>query len=266
MDELSSRQTLTSLMAKKGCLPKVLWGLAGTFLVLLAWGMAIDKKCVAGDSDYEKGTGFCGGNGRKDVERRKAEAKKQEAMEKEKRIRERQAIEAEKKQEALVARTKENEKTSPTVSNRTNNKLDLEEDVFYNIVDNSQKVIDDIMDFLENNADETQEQVIKQAKGYTDGIMIKDLDIREEIVHVPVNIENIKFKYDTINTGIYSKYTKYTINADAKNFKSLIEEEVTNDYLKNSKRINCAPNQLYIYIYSWCFACHIILIYMLFIN
>jgi hypothetical protein len=111
MDELSSRQTLTSLMAKKGCLPKVLWGLAGTFLVLLAWGMAIDKKCVAGDSDYEKGTGFCGGNGRKDVERRKAEAKKQEAMEKEKRIRERQAIEAEKKQEALVARTKENEKT-----------------------------------------------------------------------------------------------------------------------------------------------------------
>ena len=121
----------------------------------------------------------------------------------------------------------------------TNNKLNLEEDVFYNIVDNSQKVINDIMDFLENNADETQERVINQAKGYTDGIMIKDLDIREEIVHVPVNIEHIKFKYDTINTGIYSKYTKYSINADAKNFKSLIEEEVTNDYLKNNKRVNC---------------------------
>jgi len=111
MAQVTSKQILTSLMAKKSWLPKVLWGFAGTFLAMLALGTAIGKKCVAGDSDYEKGTGFCSGNGRKEVELRKAETKKQEAMEKEKKIREQQAAEAEKRQEALGEQRKENEKT-----------------------------------------------------------------------------------------------------------------------------------------------------------
>jgi hypothetical protein len=98
-------------MAKNSWIAKLLWGLGGTFLVVVALGSAIGKKCVPGDPDYEKGVGFCSGNGRKDQELRKAEANEEAAKEKEKKVREQQAIEAAKKEEALLVRQKANEKT-----------------------------------------------------------------------------------------------------------------------------------------------------------
>jgi hypothetical protein len=88
---------------KRGCL----WGfgvIGFFFIVIIIWGTAIDKVCVAGNPDYEKGTGFCSGNGRKDDALRK----KQEILEKKK-----EAIEKKKKEaeEASAKRTQEDKST-----------------------------------------------------------------------------------------------------------------------------------------------------------
>ena len=51
-------------------------GVAGFLLiVIIIWGTAINKVCVAGNPDYEKGTGFCFANGRKDIALRKKREK-----------------------------------------------------------------------------------------------------------------------------------------------------------------------------------------------
>lgn len=56
---------------------KVLIGASVIFAGLFFWGISIEKNCVTGNPDFEKGTGFCWGNGRKDI----AEQKKREALE-----------------------------------------------------------------------------------------------------------------------------------------------------------------------------------------
>jgi hypothetical protein len=58
---------------KVGLWLKIFIGVGGFLTFLLIWGMTIDKVCVKGNPDYEKGTGFCVGNGRKDIELREKE-------------------------------------------------------------------------------------------------------------------------------------------------------------------------------------------------
>jgi hypothetical protein len=56
------------------------------FIAIFIWGIAIQKICVAGNPDYEKGTGFCLANGRKDIALKKKKERlakiKEEAEEK----------------------------------------------------------------------------------------------------------------------------------------------------------------------------------------
>lgn len=84
---------------KRGCL--WVFGVAGfLFIAIFIWGIAIQKVCVAGNPDYEKGTGFCLANGRKDI----ALKKKQEILEKKKKTIENKKKEAE---EASAKKTEE---------------------------------------------------------------------------------------------------------------------------------------------------------------
>ena len=73
-----------------------------------------------------------------------------------------------------------------------------------------------------------------ELKNYFNGFIINSIDEREEKEYIPIDIKNQKFK-DDANIAIYNKYTKYSINEQAKNFKELIEEE-RNDYLKENFR------------------------------
>ena len=75
---------------------------AGSVILLLMWGIAITKACVTGNPDFEKNTGFCLGNSRKDEKQRlikEAERKKEEKA----------ALQAERlaKESALEAKRKE---------------------------------------------------------------------------------------------------------------------------------------------------------------
>ena len=88
---------------KSGCL----WvlGVAGFLLIAIAiWGTAIDKVCVAGNPNYEKGTGFCLGNGRKDIALR-------EKREKLAKIKEEAEDKKQKDEEAEEKRIEEDKKT-----------------------------------------------------------------------------------------------------------------------------------------------------------
>lgn len=54
---------------------KILLGTGGLLTALFFWGLSIEKVCVPGNPDFEKGVGFCTGNGRKDKIAREQEEK-----------------------------------------------------------------------------------------------------------------------------------------------------------------------------------------------
>lgn len=70
------------------------------FIVIMIWGTAISRVCVAGNPDYEKGTGFCSGNGRKDdALRRKQDILEKKRLAIEKKVKEEEEAKAKRAEE-----------------------------------------------------------------------------------------------------------------------------------------------------------------------
>lgn len=75
-------------------------------------------------------------------------------------------------------------------------------------------------------------------KGYTEAIKIRNsYKVLKKQSNKAPNFKNIKYKND-LDNAIYSRYTNYKFNSEAKNFKDLIGIEY-NDYLKKNFRPNC---------------------------
>jgi hypothetical protein len=83
MVQVNCGETTAALMTKTRLRTKILiclfWAIVGPIMLALAFGAQVSQTCVPGNPDYEKGSGFCSGNGRKDEERRKAADKAEKA-------------------------------------------------------------------------------------------------------------------------------------------------------------------------------------------
>ena len=114
---------------------------------------------------------------------------------------------------------------------------DLIIDHLYNNVDNGQQFIDNFFKFIKEHLDEN-DQFFEYLKTYLQGFVINNIETYEQLTATPFKIEDIKFKEDNNYIGIYNKFTKYSINTEAKNFNELIEQE-KNNYLKLNFKKNC---------------------------
>ena len=119
----------------------------------------------------------------------------------------------------------------------TTNPLKLKNGEFYNINDSGSKFIKEFIEFLKDHMD-NEEKFYINLDSYLTGVFV-EMTIRDEIEYQPIDIENIQYKNDGEDIAIYNRFTKYTINDKAENFKDLIELEITNDYLKNNFKKNC---------------------------
>jgi len=81
--QVRSDKILNALVTKMRLRTKILiflgWATVLPVMLALAIGSQISQTCIPGNPDYEKGVGFCSGNGRKDEERRKAADKAEKA-------------------------------------------------------------------------------------------------------------------------------------------------------------------------------------------
>ena len=124
--------------------------------------------------------------------------------------------------------------------------------VFYNIIDNTTDV--ESFKKIFYNADMFKKDTHKNLyESYTQGFIIRSNDLIKSD-YIKPNFKLIKYKADTENKSISSKYTSYVLNPNSKYFKDLLKLDYC-DYLQKNFRANCCMltviiNKFYKYFQS----------------
>ena len=113
---------------------------------------------------------------------------------------------------------------------------------FYRFISlNDDKVkVSDLLDVMEKDINNKSMIVRLRQSGDISGVHVVNYNVRMQKVTSDYDVFKEIFNLDNENKTISSKYTKYEINKDAKNFKELIQTE-KNDYIKN----NFHPNSCF---------------------
>jgi len=108
---------------------------------------------------------------------------------------------------------------------------------FYNKTTDGSVFIDDCVKYFKRCEDYTH--ILDVFESYIDGFYIDVMTVEAIQVAVRPDFQNIKYRDDDDYIGIDNKYTNYSVNSKASNFKDLVQLTFTNDYLRNNYRKRC---------------------------
>ena len=117
------------------------------------------------------------------------------------------------------------------------NPYHLISDQFYNKNTDGPVFIDNCVKYFQRCED--YKHILDVFESYIDGFYI-DLMTSEAVqIAVRPDFQNMKYRDDDDYVGINNKYTNYSVNSEASNFKDLVQLTFTNDYLRENYRKRC---------------------------